>query len=149
MKKRAYLIATVVLVLYFTISHIILFNTVTTSSVLLAFGLPIAMGIFASLFFFYVFSHEHTFPFAKEIEKKQVKAEKRWLGVLPHTSKAATVILMGLAGGPVLAAFSAQFLIRRSKSRYVTLALTGVISGFLVAAAFRGLFGNAVSLLLN
>ncbi|OGM30374.1 hypothetical protein A2801_03335 [Candidatus Woesebacteria bacterium RIFCSPHIGHO2_01_FULL_41_10] len=149
MVKTTYaaLIAVIVLVGFFILSNIILVFTATTSSLFLAFGIPVFVGATTSMGFFYVFTHEETFPFATVIEKRQKEAEKRWLKVLPHAGKLASVIMLGVVGGPLLAAFSAQFLIPHYERRYEVLALVGALSGILIAAVARGLFGGIASLL--
>lgn len=141
--------ATLVVVGFFIFANVILVHAATTPDIFVAYGLPMFIGAGSTMGFFYLFMHEDTFPFATVIERGQKKAEKRWLKYLPKSGKAATVVMMGVVGGPLLAAFSAQFFIRRFKDKYTILALTGVISGFLVVAAARGLFAGVITPLLH
>ena len=137
-----------VIVGFFVLSNIIILHSLTTPYIWLAYGIPMAIGSVSSVSFFYLFTHEETFPFARFIERRQKKLEKRWLRYLPKTGKIATVLMLGIVGGPLLAAFSAQVLIPSYKYRYETLMLVGFVSGFLVIAAAKGLFaGTSLALL--
>ena len=147
--KLSQIIATLIVVGFFVVANIILVHSVTTEYIALAYGIPMALGAASSVAFFYVFTHEKTFPFATIIERGQKKAEKRWLKYLPKTGKIATVFMLGVAGGPPLAAFSAQFLIPKHKYRYQFLVLIGLISGFLVVSAAKGLFAGGSAALLH
>lgn len=144
--KSSYIIASAILIGFFFLTSGILVFVATTPYAILAFGVPMIVGILSSLGFYYIFTHEETFPFAVEIEKQQKKAEKQWLRLLPRSGKAVTVIMLGIVGGPLLAAFSAQFLIPDSEYKYQILAFTGGLSGFLIAGLTRGIFGTFLTL---
>ena len=142
------IVATSVVVIFFVLANIVLLHSATTPSIVLAYGIPMATGALSSVAFFYVFTHDETFPFATIIEKRQQKAEKKWLKYLPKTGKIVTVFMMGVVGGPLLAAFSAQFLIPNYKYKYHALISVGLISGFLVVAAARGVFAGGSAAIL-
>jgi hypothetical protein len=144
-----HVIAFAVVVGFFIVANIIIIQSVRTEDHIIAFGFPMLVGALSSIGFFYIFMREETFPFATIIERSQKKAEKRWLKYLPKTGKIATVAMLGIVGGPLLAAFSAQFLLPKYKYRYHVLFAIGLLSGFLVVSAAKGIFAGGSAALVH
>jgi len=138
-KVTSALIATIVIAAFFVISNAILVNTVAHPDFAVAIGIPIIFGALSAAGFLYVFCHEKLFPFATVIEKRQEKAEKRWFRYMPHTGKVASVFLVGAAGGPLVGALAANFLIPKFRQKYYVVLVSGALSGLLIALAARGL----------
>lgn len=147
--KKTHLYSTLILISFFILTSVIVVFAGITESIVLAFSIPIILGVFFSLMFYYVFSHEDAFPFARELESTQRRAEKKWLKMLPKLGKTATSVLLGILGGPILNAFSVRFLLPNYGGKYLLLILTGALSGIFVVSLVRGIFGSIVRPLLN
>jgi hypothetical protein len=147
--KMAYFIATAILVGFFLLSNAIIFYIATTPFVALAFGLPMVLGPLFSMGFYYVFTHEEIFPFARELAKSQKRAEKKWLKIIPETGKGMTVLLLGVLGGPILNAFSTRFFFPGSRHINLILISVGAASGIFVASVARGILGSIALPLLH
>lgn len=147
--KKTHFYSTFILISFFMLTSIIVVFAGTTESIVLAFGIPTILGVIFSLMFYYVFSHEDVFPFARELETTQRWAEKKWLKVIPKLGKTSTALLLGVLGGPILNAFSVRFLLPSYSGKYFLLIFSGALSGLFVVALARGVFGSIVRPLLN
>lgn len=103
-----------------------------------AFFVNILFSVFFAIIFLYIFSHEDFFKFGREIEKKNLKKEKKWLRILKHHGKVATTILIGILGGPLLTALTLRLLLPRLPSKYILVGVVAVLSASLSLAIARG-----------
>ena len=140
--KRIYLQAAIALVIYYAFSRIIFLRSLVSPNPLINIGGPAVYGAIASIVFLYLFSHEDFFAFAKIIEKKEKKAERKWLHRLHHHGKSATTVAIGTFGGPILGALSARLLLNNhsSRFRYALLVLTSIPSTFFSMGIAKGIF---------
>lgn len=103
-----------------------------------AYVLNTFFSILFGCLFLYFFSHEDFFKFAKELEKKNSKNEKKWEQVFKHYSKITTSILIGLAAGPLVAALVVRFLLPKYKHKYLIIGLSSSLSAIFWLSVTRG-----------
>jgi hypothetical protein len=142
LKKRGhiYLKAASALAAYFIVGNIILIKAILSDNILLSYGAPFVYGVMASILFLFIFSHEDFFKFAKEIEKKEERAEKRWLKIFSQTGKVVSTIGIGTIGGPILSALTARLLLNRKPYKYLLVALISIPSTILYVSVYLGAF---------
>jgi len=118
MNKLVYFQAFLVWLVYSLGTKILFIKSIVWGNQLLVYGLiGIVSGGFGILFL-YLFSHENFFKFAKLIEKKEIKKERKWLNFFSHAGKSITVLMIGLLAGPLFAALSARILLSAAKYKY-------------------------------
>ena len=136
--KRIHLTALAVIFGHLFVSQAIIIKSATLDNLLLSFGYPMAYGAITSVIFLYLFSHEDIFKFAKEIEKKEAKREKKLLHMFGHSGKILAVYLIGTIGGPVFAGLTTRFLLPKLSWRYLLVASTAVPSTLLTMSLAKG-----------
>ncbi len=126
--KLIYLEALLVWVLYSGFSKYIFVRGSLNSTPLVSALLEnFISGVVFGVLFLYLFSHEDFFSFAKNIEKKEIKKEKKWTHKLVHYGRVFSLFIIAICTGPMIAALAAKFLIPKLKTKYL---LVGVFSGF-------------------
>ena len=143
-KHRIYLHAAIALAIYYTFSRIIFIGSLVSPSLLVNFAGPAIYGATASVIFLYIFSHEQFFAFAKVIEKKEKKAEDKWLKKFEHHGSAVTTALVGTIGGPIFGALTARFLLADHSNayKYILLILTSIPSTLFSMGMAKGVFST-------
>lgn len=104
-----------------------------------AYLLNIFFSMFFGVLFLYLFSHEDFFPFAKEIERKNIKREKRWIHRFQHIGKLFASVLIGIVSGPLIGALAVRFLLHESKYKYIVIALASALSATIWLGIARGI----------
>lgn len=136
--RKVHAVAVVFILIYLFFANLIVVKFSTNDNHLVAFGVPMLYGGLTSVLFLYLFSHEDFFNFAKEIEKGQMKKEKKWLSRFSHFSKITTTFLMAMVGGPILGALTARLLLSRTGYGYALLLLANLPSTLLTVSVARG-----------
>lgn len=103
-----------------------------------AYMINIIFSVIFGLLFLYLFSHQDFFKFAKEIEKNNSKAERRWEHRLLHFGRLFSAFLIGVATGPLIGALAIRFLVPRHKYKYVLIVTSSTISAILWLGLTRG-----------
>ncbi len=118
---------------------VFLYGVSKSTPAIVAFSVNILFSAFFAIIFLYIFSHEDFFKFGREIEKKNLKKEKKWLDRLKHHGKIATATLIGMLGGPLFAALTLRLLLPRLPSKYILVGAIAVLSAALALAIGRGI----------
>ncbi len=98
----------------------------------------VLLSVIFGISFLFLFSHEDFFKFAKEIERKNSKQEKKWEHRLLHYGKFLSSFVIGIISGPLIAALAIRFLQPKSKYKYPLIILTSALSAFFWLWAARG-----------
>lgn len=132
--------AVATIVLYLLFSKVVFIHSFVFSNLLISFPGPFIFGAVSGLIFLYLFSHEDFFPVAREIEKEEEKAERKWLKRLKHHSKLFICLVVGAIGGPIFGALSVRFLIHRHSFwyKYAIMTFSNIISTVLSVGITRG-----------
>mgnify|MGYP001601937072 CR=1 FL=1 len=138
--KPIYIQAFFILIVYTLITKVLFFQAVLWRNEILAYGLTSLVSALFGVLFLYLFGHKDFFPFAKIIEKKGLKREKKFLHYFSHFSRYTTTFLIALVGGPLFAALSARFLIHRKINRYIVVFSACFISTILWLGYAKGAF---------
>jgi len=138
--KPLYLEAFIFLLFYFIVSHIVFVRSLLQGNLFIMFLVPTIMGSIAGMIFLFLFNHEDFFKFAKIIEKRQEKREKKWLLKFRHSGKIVTSFALGIIGGPVLTALTVRILLKRYKYRYPLVAIINIPSALFSIAIAKGFF---------
>ncbi len=137
--KLIYIEAFVVWAVYSFGTKYLLFNGVITSKPLFeALFYNFLSGLFFGTAFLYLFSHEDFFPFAKKIEKREIKNEKKWEHRLARFGRVFVVFLISIFVGPMISALSAKFLIAKIRFKYLLVGIFGGLSSSLWLLVARG-----------
>lgn len=126
--KLVHFQAIVVFILYNVVSKANFVHALIKDSFLFAFLKVYSFGVIATFAFLYLFSHEDFFQFAKEVEKKEIIKEKKYLTNLYHYGRVLTVIVIGSIGGPVFLALTLRLLFHRHDIKYPLVFLAIFIS---------------------
>lgn len=99
--------------------------------------LSLVSAVFAILFLF-LFNHKDFFKFAKLIERKEMKKEKKWLKRFSRFGRSFTVLLIGIAAGPLLAALTAKLLLADKVRGYFLVSVASILSTLVWLGVARG-----------
>ncbi len=135
-----HLIAVGLLTVYFILSKVNLAHAFLREDLILTFIQLFVFGTLFSFVFFYIFSHEKFFPFAKEIEKKEEEKEKSYLKKYIKHGKVIATFIIGVLGGPVFLSLTTRLLLNSFKFRYLFILLTSFVSTLFTLGAGRSLF---------
>src|SRR3972149_9519680 len=101
--KPIYIEALIVYLFYsLTGKYLLVKGTISGNPSFSFFVQSLASSIFAVIFLF-LFSHEEFFKFARVIEKKESKKEKRYIKKYLHFGKHLAVLIIGVLAGPLFA----------------------------------------------
>jgi hypothetical protein len=103
-----------------------------------AYLLNVFLGLLFGSLFLYFFSHEDFFKFAREIERKNVKKEKRWEHFFLHFGKLLSAILITVLGGPLIGALAIRFLLHNYKHKYLIIILSSAVGAALWLGVAKG-----------
>ncbi len=120
--------AVVVLVGYFFISKINIIHAISRGNAIESFLQLYLFGVFFACLFLFIFSHEKFFPFAKEIENKEQKNEKKYLKKYIHHGKILGTFLIGSIGGPIFSSLTARMLLNSFRFKYIIIILANIPS---------------------
>lgn len=138
MFKPVYLQALFVWIVYTLATKFLFIIGVARNEAFIAYSIA---GVVSSLFgilFLYLFSHESFFKFAKVIERKEIKREKKWLNLFIHTGKISAVVLIGIIAGPLFAALTGRILLNKMRHRYLIVFIVSFTSTIFWLAAAKG-----------
>lgn len=136
--KKVHLQMLLVLAAYFVLGNTLLIRFSLSDDPLLFFGMPFLYGAVSAIVFLYIFSHEEFFRFAKDLKKKEMKVEKKWLKRFARLGRASTTLLIGAAGGPLLGALTARLIIRTTWHRYLLVLLANIPSTVITVGVAKG-----------
>ena len=139
--KSIHIQAILVLIVYLIFSKINLVSSAASKYLWVSFLSPFIYGSLSGLVFLYLFSHEDFFPIAREIEKKERKAEQRWQERLSHHGKVFICFFIGAATSPVLCALAVRLLIHKHKFwyKYAVIFVSEIFSTILNVGLLKGL----------
>lgn len=140
--KPIYLKALIIYLVYGFFGKLLFFKGVVSSATTVAYITLFVYYIAFSIIFLYIFSHEDFFKFAKVIEKKETKKEKKLLRKYIHLGKIAAIFIIGVLVGPVFAALTTRILLHRSPYRYLIIVIVSVLSTAIWLASFKGILGQ-------
>ncbi len=144
MKIKDYLIVAFILAVHGLLGWFILLVAAKSSTVFFSFGLPLAYGVLSGLFFLYIFNHDKIIRIARLIEEKEEKIEERWLKHFAHSGKLISCFLMGMIGGPVLAALTIRLLLPRFKHKYLLVTIVVIVDTFFYVGFLKGTLGLVI-----
>lgn len=133
-----HLLAAFILGGYFISSKVNLVHALTNESPLVSFMQIYLFGVFFACLFLYVFSHDNFFKFAKDIEKKNEKKEKRYLEKYLHHGKILATFIIGVMGGPVFSSLTARLLLNNYAFKYILIILANIPSTIITVGVSRG-----------
>ncbi|KKQ92699.1 MAG: hypothetical protein UT17_C0001G0078 [Candidatus Woesebacteria bacterium GW2011_GWB1_39_10] len=139
MFKSVHLKALFVWIVYSVITKASFLAGSIKTEVMSAFSLNVFLSVFFGILFLYFFSHEDFFKFAKEIENKNIKSERRWEHRFLHYGKLTSAILIGVATGPLIGALAARFLLVKFKYKYLTVSLSSALGSIFWLGVARGI----------
>jgi len=116
--KSVHLQAVLFLIVYLIFSKVNLVSAIASKSFWVSFLQPFVFGSLSGLVFLYLFSHEDFFPVAREIEKKEKRAEQSWQRKLAHHGKVFICFAIGVLTSPVLCALAVRLLVHKHKFWY-------------------------------
>lgn len=138
MRKLIYLKAIIFLIIYFLISKLIFLQALISQNILVTFISPMVFGALSGVIFLYLFSHEDFFRFAKIIETKRKKSEKKLEHVFIKFGKIIATFFIGTIGGPIFAGLSARVLIPEFYFKYLVVVLSAVPSTIFTMGVTKG-----------
>jgi len=138
--KRIHVIAVLILAVYYSISKMVFITTIVNPNLFVYFFGPYFFGATASVIFLYVFSHEEFFSFAKEIEKKNMKKEKKLLHRFKHHGKIASTLAIATVGGPVFSALTTRLLLNNFRHKYLLVFIGNIPATILGVGIAKVLF---------
>jgi hypothetical protein len=130
----------IALVVYYTLSNIVLISSVVQQNVYISFFVPFIFGLTSTFVFLYLFSHEDFFHFMGNFEKEEKGKEKGYLNKLIRYGRILACILVAIIGGPIFSALTIRFLFTKSENRYIIAFISILISTAFVVAIAKGLF---------
>lgn len=128
---------------YFVLSKVNLAHALLNKNAVESFLQIYTFGIFFGCLFLYIFSHENFFPFAKDIEKKEMKKEKKYLKKYINHGKILTTFIIGVIGGPVFSSLTARLLLNKNSYKYLIVIVSNLLSTVITVGLtkpFVGLF---------
>lgn len=134
-----HLIAVFILGGYFVLSKVNLVNALTNQNTTIAFLQIYLFGIFFACLFLFIFSHEKFFPFAKDIEKQEIKKEKKYLKKYMHHGKMLATFLVGVVGGPAFSSLTARILLNNYWYKYLVVIIANIPSTMLTTGLGKSL----------
>jgi len=135
---KVHITALLITISYYVISNIIFIKAILSPNPIVYFMVPFIFTSAAAITFLYMFSHEKFFAFAREIEKRQLKMEKKLTKRFSHNSKVVTVLAAAVVGGPVLAALTARMLMNDVANKYAVMLLTNIPATIWAVASAKG-----------
>lgn len=133
-------VAGLILGSYFLLSKINTLYALTNKNYLFSFLQLFIYGLFFSYLFYFIFSHDNFFAFAKEIEKKEKLKEKNYIHKYLHHGKILATFLIGVIGGPIFLSLTLRFLLNNYKHKYLFIFITCVVSTLVTFFLGQGLF---------
>lgn len=140
MKIPIYIKAALILAAYTASSWFVLGVAIALDNVFVALGVALAFGMLVSILFLFIFSHKSVFKFARIIEKRERKMEKKWLKMFSRFGKPAASALIAFVGGPLPGALTVALLMPKAKYRYLFVALINIPSAVFYVGSARGIF---------
>ena len=137
-KKKIYWQVLFVLAIYFGLSNIVFIRFSLLENPIISYGVPMIVGAVSGVIFLYIFNHEDFFSFARELEKRELKTEKKWLKHFVHLGKLSTTVAVGTVGGPIFVALTIRLLLNTSRYRYVWAILISIPSTLFSVGIARG-----------
>lgn len=135
--KVVYLKALGVWLAYTVGGKLIFLGQMVNRSWLEAYGVVGSAAAIFGAVFLYLFSHEAFFKFARVIEKKEQKQEKRWLGRFSHTGRIVATLIIGILAGPLFSALTARMLLPRHRLKYQVVVGASLVGGWAWLFIFR------------
>jgi hypothetical protein len=103
-----------------------------------AYLVNIFLNVVFGILFLYLFSHEDFFKFAREIERKNIKKEKKLEHRFLHYGKLVSGLLIGILSGPLIGALALRFLLPKYRYKYLMIILSSATSSALWLGMARG-----------
>lgn len=136
--KIIYVQAFFVWLVYTSTTKILFIKGIFLGNAILVYGImSLVSAVFAILFLF-LFNHKDFFKFAKVIEKREMKKEKKWLKRFSRLGRSLTIFLIGIAAGPLLAALTARLLLADKNRGYFLVSVASILSTLLWLGMARG-----------
>lgn len=130
--RLVHLQAVIFIVIYFLVSTLVVAKSITTSNVYFSFLIAFSFGLVSAFIFLYLFSHEDFFPFFKNLDKYENRAEKGYLGNFIKYGKFLACVVISLIGGQIFLALSIRFLFPKSKNKYWIATISTLVSTVVV-----------------
>lgn len=134
-----HILAVVILTSYLTLSKINYVHALTNVNHIFTFFQLYIYGSFFAVLFLFIFSHEHFFKFAKDLENTEKKKEKAYLDKYLHFGKVLSTFIIGTIGGPIFGSLSARLLINKNKFKYLIVVLANIPSTFIAMGLGKGI----------
>lgn len=134
-----HLVAIGLLTFYFVVSKINLAHALSNRNLYFSFLQIYLFGIFFACLFLFIFSHEKFFSFAKEIEKREEKKEKKYLSKYVRHGKVLATFLIGVLGGPIFSSLTARMLINNHWYKYLVVIVANIPSTILTVGLGKSL----------
>lgn len=133
-----HIVAVFILGGYFVLSKVNMVSALTNKNLFNSFLQIYLFGVFFACLFLFIFSHEHFFTVAKDIEKEEMKKEKKYLKKYMHHGKILATFLIGVVGGPVFSSLTARILLNNFTFKYLVVILTNIPSTIITVALAKG-----------
>ena len=144
MRIKDLLVVGVILAIHGTLGWLLLLVATKSNNPYLSWALPLLYGVFSGLIFLYIFNHDKVIKIARIIEEKEEKIEEKWLKHFARSGKFITVFLMGMVGGPVLAALTVHLLLRRFRHKYILVTIIIVLNTIFYIGFLKGTLGLVI-----
>lgn len=138
----SHIMAIIVLVGYFLISKAHTIQAMRSGNILNSFIQIYLFGIFFACLFLYIFSHDKFLTFAKEIENRESKKEKKYLKKYIGHGKILATLIIGTIGGPVFSSLTARILLHDYWYKYLIVILANIPSTIITAGLANGIFNT-------
>jgi hypothetical protein len=115
--------ASLLLIIHYLISKPIFIVSLASRNPLIFLGGPTLNGIVTAIIFLHIFSDKAFLRVGNVIRKKENKENKIRLKVLLPLGKFVTLLVIGIVGGPIAAAFIVRLLFSKSKYKYLLVIL--------------------------
>jgi len=136
--KKIYVQAFFVWLVYTSASKVLFIKAIVLGNAILAYGILSLVSAGFAVLFLFIFNHEGFFKFAKVIEKKEMRKEKKWLKRFSRFGRSLTVLLIGIVAGPLLAALTARLLLEGKNRGYFLVSAASIFSTLLWLGVARG-----------
>lgn len=135
------MIVGIILATHSILGWFVLLLATKSGTFIFSFGLPLSFGILSGMVFLYIFNHDKVIRIARLIEEKEEKIEERWLKHFAHSGKLASCFLMGMIGGPVLAALTIRLLLPKFKHKYSLVTAVVIVNTIFYVGFLKGTLG--------
>jgi len=95
-------------------------------------------GAFFGVCLLNILSHKKFFFIGREIEKEEMKKEKRLLNKHLHHGKIAATFIIGVIGGPVFSAITTRILLNNFSFKYLVILFSNVFATLITMGAVSG-----------